>query len=148
LPLTPFHIGPALGVKAAARRYFSLRVFALAQVIMDLEAVRAVILNTYPLHGPLHSLVGGTLAGMVAAGLGRYAFNVLNPPTRAHLRRIEGMPAWLVEEVAPITWAAALMGGVVGGLSHVLLDAIIGSVGAAAWLAVAKGAPRAPSGSP
>lgn len=35
------------------------------------------------------------------------------------------MPAWLVAEVAPITWAAALTGWTVGGISHVLLDAII-----------------------
>jgi hypothetical protein len=84
-----------------------------------------VFLHAYPLHGPLHSLIGGTLAGLLAAVLGRHVFNALNPPLRSFLRQVEGMPAWLAEEVVPITWAAAIIGGAVGGISHVLLDAII-----------------------
>ncbi len=79
----------------------------------------------YRLHGPLHSLVGATLAGLLAAVLGRYVFNALNSPLRAFLRRVEGMPALLVEEVVPITWTAAIIGGAVGGISHALLDAVI-----------------------
>ena len=125
MPLTPFHLGPALAVKAAARRHFSLRIFALAQIFIDLESARGVFLHTYPLHGPLHSFIGATLAGLLAAALGRHLFNALNSPLRTFLRHVEGMPAWLVEEVVPITWTAAIIGGAVGGISHVLLDAII-----------------------
>jgi hypothetical protein len=112
-------------VKAVARRHFSLRIFALAQISIDLEAARGTFLSAHPLHGPLHSLIGATLAGLVAAVLGRRVFNVLNLPLRTFLGQVEGMPAWLVEEVVPITWVAALIGGVTGGISHVLLDAII-----------------------
>lgn len=174
MPLTPFHLGPAFVVKAAARRHFSLRIFALAQIVIDLESARGAFLHTYPLHGPLHSLIGATLAGLLAAVLGRHVFNALNPPLRTLLRQVEGMPVWLVEEVVPITWTAAIIGGAVGGISHVLLDtvihpdvspfwpfsssnpfltdggfypmhyacALLGLVGAMAWLALAKRTPR------
>jgi len=125
VPVTPFHLGPAIAVKAAARGHFSLRIFALAQILIDLESARGVFLHADPVHGPLHSLTGATLAGLIAAALGRYVFNALNSPLRTFLRHEEGMPAWLVEEVVPITWAAAIIGGAVGGISHVLLDAIV-----------------------
>jgi membrane-bound metal-dependent hydrolase YbcI (DUF457 family) len=127
VPLTPFHLGPAMALKVGARRHFSLRIFALTQIAIDVESARAVLMNASPLHGPLHSLIGATLVGLLAAVLGRYVFNALNPQLRAFLRRVEGMPDWLVEEVVPITWTAAIIGGAVGGISHVLLDAIIHS---------------------
>ncbi|MDR7522827.1 MAG: DUF4184 family protein [Armatimonadota bacterium] len=125
MPLTPFHLGPAIALKVSARRHFSLRIFTLTQIVIDLESARGVLVSASPLHGPLHSLAGATLAGLLAAVLGRHIFNALNPLFRSLLRQVEGMPAWLVGEVVPITWAAALIGGTVGGISHVLLDAVI-----------------------
>jgi len=103
----------------------SQRIFAIAQIAIDLESARAIFLHSSLLHGPLHSFLGATLAGLFAAVIGRHVFNALNPVLRTFLRQIEGIPTWLVEEVVPITWAAALIGGAVGGMSHVLLDAII-----------------------
>jgi membrane-bound metal-dependent hydrolase YbcI (DUF457 family) len=125
VPLTPFHLGPAVVVKAAARRHFSLRIFTLTQILIDLEVALGVFASTHPLHGPLHSLIGATFVGLLAATLGRHVFNALNAPLRALLRRVEGMPAWLVEEVVPITWSAAIIGGTVGAISHALLDAVV-----------------------
>jgi membrane-bound metal-dependent hydrolase YbcI (DUF457 family) len=119
-------------VKAAARGHFSLRIFTLTQIFIDLESAR-MLLSAYPVHGHLHSLIGATLAGLIATALGRYVFNALNLPLRTLLRQVEGMPAWLVEEVVPITWAAAIIGGTVGGISHVLLDAIIHPDVSAFW---------------
>jgi membrane-bound metal-dependent hydrolase YbcI (DUF457 family) len=125
VPLTPFHLGPAVALKVGARRHFSLRSFALVQIVIDAEPARAVFLGASPLHGSLHSLIGTTLVGLLAAVLGRHVFNALNPPLRAFLRRVKGMPAWLVEEVVPITWPAGIIGGLTGGISHVFLDAIV-----------------------
>jgi len=121
MPVTPFHIGPALGIKATARRHFSLRTFVITQIVIGLESARNVILRADALHGFLHSLIGATLASLVVAVVGRPILNALNSPLRALLHRVEGMPAWFVEEVVPITWAAAIVGGVVGGISHILL---------------------------
>jgi membrane-bound metal-dependent hydrolase YbcI (DUF457 family) len=161
-------------VKATARRHFSLRIFTLAQIVIDLESARSMFLHAYSVHGYLHSLLGATVAGLIAATLSRHVFNALNSPLRAFLRRVEGMPAWLVEEAVPVTWAAAISGGTVGGISHVLLDAVIhpdvspfwplsssnplltggsfypmhyatallGLIGAMAWLALARRTPR------
>jgi hypothetical protein len=42
VPLTPFHLGPALTVKAAARRDVSLRTFALTQIVIDLDRKHTV----------------------------------------------------------------------------------------------------------
>lgn len=71
-------MGPVLVVKAAARRHFSLRVFAFVSIFIDLESARSVLLSAYPTHGPLHSFIGATLAGVLAAVLSHSAFNALN----------------------------------------------------------------------
>ena len=39
MPLAPFHMGPALVVKAATRRCFSIPVFAFTQVGIDSEVL-------------------------------------------------------------------------------------------------------------
>ena len=39
MPVTPLHVGPALVIKGAFGERFSLLVFCLAQVVMDIEPV-------------------------------------------------------------------------------------------------------------
>ena len=45
VPFTPFHMGPALALKAVSGQYFSVLVFGIAQVAMDIEPLVGMIRN-------------------------------------------------------------------------------------------------------
>jgi len=67
MPVTPLHFGPGVAVKAVGGRQFSLVVFGLTQVVMDLEAVVRFAAAAHLLHGPVHSIVGATLVGLAVS---------------------------------------------------------------------------------
>ncbi len=125
MPVTPFHMGPAVVVKVMARRHFSLRIFALTQVVIDLESARNLYLHAYPVHRQLHTFVGATFVSALTLVVGRYSFNAVNPFVKRFLSNVEEMPLWVIAELPKISWAAAWIGGMVGGISHVVLDAVI-----------------------
>jgi len=100
MPLTPFHLAPALAAKSLWPRWTGLLPFASVQVVMDVEPALRLALGIWPPHGLLHSAAGGILAGLISA---------------AAARRISRASSWRV----------ALTSGVLGGLSHVVLDAIV-----------------------
>ena len=45
MPFTPFHMGPALALKAVTGRHFSVLVFGIAQVAMDVEPLVGMLRN-------------------------------------------------------------------------------------------------------
>ena len=98
MPLTPFHLAPALALKAVRPRWTGLLPFALAQIVMDIEPAVRLVLGG-PLHGPLHSVGGGILAGLASAAA--------------------------ASRMMKASWKGALMGGLFGGISHVVLDAVV-----------------------
>ena len=62
MPLTPFHLGPALFFGLLLFRYIHLPTFLIANVIVDLEPFFILVLGLdYPLHGFFHSFLGGFL---------------------------------------------------------------------------------------
>ena len=65
MPFTPFHMGPALAIKAVAGRHFSVLVFGIAQVAMDIEPLVGMIRGAEVLHGWSHSYVGATAIGLL-----------------------------------------------------------------------------------
>lgn len=115
MPVTPFHLGPAVIVKAACPRWFSLGVFAIVQAALDVESVGNIVAGRYPVHGGLHTLPGALLLSAAVI-----------VPARA-----------VVARFFPVSWTAAVAGALVGGSSHVLLDAVIHPdvVPFAPWLA-------------
>ncbi len=115
MPITPFHLGPALIVKAACPRWFSLGVFAIVQAALDVEPTWNIVAGRYPVHGGLHTLPGAILLSAAVI-----------VPARA-----------VVARFFPVSWTAAVAGALVGGSSHVLLDAVIHPdvVPFAPWLA-------------
>lgn len=125
MPVTPFHVGPAVLVKAVAPRWFSLGVFALVQVVIDIEPVWNILRGRYPVHAHLHTLVGATLVGLAAALPGKYLVSAVNAVVRLRLADEAGIPPWLLAQFGPVPWPAALLGALAGGLSHPLLDALI-----------------------
>jgi hypothetical protein len=61
VPVTPFHMGPALLAKAAAPRRFSLVIFGVSQVVIDVEPLVGLFTGAAVLHGFSHTLTGATL---------------------------------------------------------------------------------------
>ena len=122
MPFTPFHMGPALAVKAATRRYFNVPVFAFTQVGIDSEVLiglpfRGDLTN----HAVLHTLGGGALIAIIAILLLR---PVIQPGARLwnHLAGVKPDSFMYMETRVPRS--AAVISAVIGSGSHVLLDAM------------------------
>lgn len=112
MPFTPFHLGPGLLAKGASPRRISITAFAASQVVVDLEPLYRHFRHELPLHGPFHTvLVGGGLglaAGAAVWGMGRRSPVVLPPRFQRD-----------------VALGAALVGGLIGGVSHALLDGLV-----------------------
>ncbi len=122
MPITPFHFGPGALIKAAAPAYVSWSVFALANVLIDLEPIALFFIIGDPAHPWLHTLPGAIGVAMVAAMLGRR-------PCEWGLRQWNSRlsPAqarWLGVDAA-IGRGAAWTGAFLGTLSHLALDAVM-----------------------
>jgi hypothetical protein len=123
MPVTPFHFGPALLVKAALRGRFSLGVFALVQAVIDTESVVNLARDAWPIHSFLHTLPGSLAVAVACAAAGRPLCSRLNLYlTRPHEKAL-ALPAWVTSELRGVTWTGALVGASFGALSHVALDA-------------------------
>lgn len=68
LPFTPFHLGPGLLFGLLLFSYLDLPTFLVASVIIDIEPLLALSLNLgYPLHGCLHTFMGGMIVAFLLA---------------------------------------------------------------------------------
>ncbi len=66
MPLTPFHLGPALFFGLIFFRHLNLPAFLVANVIVDTEPFIVLLFGLdYPLHGFFHSFLGGSLIALV-----------------------------------------------------------------------------------
>jgi len=66
MPLTPFHLGPALFFGLLLLRCLDLPTFLIANVIIDIEPLLVVSCNLdYRVHGFFHSFIGSTLIALL-----------------------------------------------------------------------------------
>lgn len=66
MPFTPFHWGPSSWLGLLLFRFINIGAFLVASVVIDIEPFCVLVFNlNYPLHGFLHSFVGGTIAAAV-----------------------------------------------------------------------------------
>jgi len=66
VPVTPFHLGPALLLGLIFFNYLDFPTFLIANVIVDIEPIIVVLLSfDHPLHGFLHSFLGGSVAAFI-----------------------------------------------------------------------------------
>jgi len=107
MPFTPLHFGPGALVKSIAPRHFSLQVFILAQILIDIEPGLGLLMGWEDLHGPTHTWPGALVIALLSyaawRGWERYR------PQRLTMPRLS----------AGMVSASALF----GTLSHVWLDA-------------------------
>jgi hypothetical protein len=119
MPFTPLHFGPGLIIKAVAPSQFSLTAYTLANVAVDLEPLYHIVRGDYPLHGPMHTLPLATLTGLLV-GMG---VHLLPKAFRAESKDVsKKFPDALRAE---FRLPECIIGGVLGGLSHSLIDSII-----------------------
>ena len=122
MPITPLHVGPGLLIKLVGGRHLSLTMFVLTQITMDLEVLMRLMLGAFPLHGFTNTILGATAVLAVTIVLGKpvceWALHwwnrKLSPAQSRWLRVSEG-----------ISWTAACLGGISGGFSHFVLDAMM-----------------------
>jgi len=122
MPFTPFHMGAAMIVKPAARQHFSVLVFGIAQVAMDIEPLVGMIRDWDVLHGPSHTILGALAIGAMVAWLSPPLCNlILN---RFNQEVSQHNMSWL-QELHPISKVAAMTGALFGTLSHLVLDSLM-----------------------
>ena len=122
MPITPFHFGPGALFKCAAPRQISWTVFALANMIIDLEPIALFFFTGDPAHPWLHTLLGAVaVATLVAiAGPGPCERFLTWWNFRLDCSRI----GWLKVGTDITPWAA-WTGAFLGTGSHILLDAVM-----------------------
>lgn len=65
MPFTLLHMGPGLAIKGLGGRHFSVLVFGIAQVAIDIEPLIGIIRDADVLHGWTHSYAGATAIGIL-----------------------------------------------------------------------------------
>src|SRR5216117_3520214 len=100
-------------------RHLGFVAFATTQVVIDAETLYHLLRHEWPLHRMLHTYVGASVVGAI---VGTVAF-VVGEPLIKWWKRGEPAPAGPeIVKYRAIRRNAALFGGMIGGISHVLLD--------------------------
>jgi membrane-bound metal-dependent hydrolase YbcI (DUF457 family) len=119
MPVTPFHLLAITPIKAIAPRKFSWSVFALVNVIIDLEPITYFLITLNPEHRFFHTSIGATLIAILAAlygrGLCEGAIKVWNDEIKSK---------WLIAE-PNISKVSAWSGALIGAWTHLLLDSFM-----------------------
>lgn len=122
MPITPLHFGPGLLLKATAPNHFSWCAFAAANVLIDIEPAAYWILEGEPHHRFLHTYLGATIAGVVAAAI---SLKLLPAWLRWWNRQMSPAQARYLGVNAEVRATSVLCGALLGGWSHVILDSIM-----------------------
>jgi membrane-bound metal-dependent hydrolase YbcI (DUF457 family) len=112
VPITPLHLGPGALAKFAGASHFSLLAFSAGQFAIDLEPLYYLLAHDPPVHRYFHSVLGALAVSAVVAGVLGLARRWLSTREAPLLRALR----------ADLSNQALVVGAVVGGLSHVLLD--------------------------
>ena len=119
MPVTPFHLLAITPIKAIAARKFSWSIFALVNVVIDLEPISYFLITLSPEHHFFHTIIGATLIAVLAAVYGRGfcegAIKIWNDEIKSK---------WLIAE-PNISIVAAWSGALIGAWSHLLLDSFM-----------------------
>lgn len=122
MPFTPFHMGPGLAIKVVGGRYFSVLVFGIAQVAMDIEPLIGMIRGADVRHGWSHSYVGATAIGLLVMLL---APPLCRPMLRRWNRELQHHRLDWLRSPEAIGWLPASTAAFLGTYSHVVLDSVM-----------------------
>jgi hypothetical protein len=102
-------------------RWFSWVAFAVANVLIDIEVLFYLYSRDPSFHRHCHSLPIATGLGVVAGLLTFFASRRFSKMFPARWR---SSPLWIPSREPRLLWVC-LLSGIVGGVSHVMLDSII-----------------------
>jgi membrane-bound metal-dependent hydrolase YbcI (DUF457 family) len=122
LPFTPFHFGPGLFAKSLASRHFSWMAFVASQIVIDVEPLYYMVRRTYPAHRFFHTFVGATLAAVLTLVMLFAVRHILQSYAVSGVGRESALWPSLRSELSN---TGLMMGALVGGISHPLLDGIM-----------------------
>lgn len=112
MPITPLHLGPALGIGLPLKRFIHVPTFILANVMLDLEPFIVLVLGLpYPLHGYFHTFL---LAIPVGVGLSLFMYSTD--------KYFQSLYKLLLLENGNKKLKAFVASGVSGTVLHILLD--------------------------
>ena len=113
-PYPLFHLGPALLFGLLLLNYLDLPTFLVASVVVDIEPLLVLSLNlNYPVHGYLHTFIGGTIvAFFLVLAMSRI---------RESLRPL--MSFFKLEQ--KVSLRSIVLASVFGIYLHILLDSLI-----------------------
>jgi membrane-bound metal-dependent hydrolase YbcI (DUF457 family) len=114
MPITPFHFGPGAAAHAIAPRHISFLAFCAANVLIDVETLYYMLTRQYPWHRFFHTYVGATIVVVVTVAL----FAVL-------LKLASGTSVPNLFGWKQLTNRSVVLGSVVGGYSHIVLDSLM-----------------------
>jgi len=165
MPVTPFHLGVGLVAKALLRGSFSLMVFAWSQVLMDLQPIIALTTGKGEVHGWSHTWIGAIAIGAVATVTGKpladWVLRLVAPRTKAAVRVswwvaagsaffgtlshivLDGFMHSDLHPFAPWSETQPWLGSISYGGVY-LLCVVLGTLGAAGWIAVTWWRSRSP----
>ena len=121
MPITPLHFGPGVALKSVLGGAFSFTVFALVNMLVDIEPVVRVLTGSDRLHAHLHTYTGATVIAILSVLLGKpiceWALRLWNQRLDARQKFLSVEPA-----ISPL---AAWSGALLGAWSHVALDSLM-----------------------
>jgi len=123
MPITPFHIIAAAPIKAIIPRHFSWSIFTLTNVFIDLEPITYFIFTGVPSHKFFHSIFGATLLGLICALYFRKLCGNYIMKWNKNLHPIDR--SWLEVRNSKVNLFEALLGGLIGAWSHLVLDSMM-----------------------
>lgn len=123
MPVTPFHIIAAAPIKAIVPRHFSWAIFTITNIFIDLEPIIYFIFKGIPSHKFFHTIFGATLLGLISALYFRKLCENYIIKWNKNLHSIDRK--WLEVKNPKINIFQALIGGIIGAWSHLLLDSLM-----------------------
>jgi hypothetical protein len=122
MPVTPFHIAAGLLFKAYSPARVSWVVFALVNILIDLEPILWYLLTGDPAHRQLHSYLGAAGVAILGVWLGR---GVGEAWLRWWNRQLNPVQARWLGTGTQISLTAAWAGALSGAGSHIVLDSFM-----------------------
>ena len=126
MPITPFHIIAGFAVKSIFNKHFSWSIFALTNIIIDVEVIYYILTIGEASHKFFHTLIGSTIVALSCAIIGIPICERLLKFWNKNLQNVKSLEKlkWLSTDTN-ITIFSSFTGAFVGAYSHIILDSLM-----------------------